>query len=136
MQLSTVNITFVQRVILPLLQSEEKLRISLNFVKLDGSLQPVIMGEEGSGGPSSGDNFMFPTTILNSKMKDVLQAKFKEQTEEHLENFKEIFASEWDLVYDEENHDANASNRIPWFNKLINGIDGRKNFFFIIEAEN
>jgi hypothetical protein len=46
-------------------------------VKPDGSLQPVIMGEEGTGAPS-GDNFMFPTKILNTKMKDVLYAKFKE----------------------------------------------------------
>ena len=108
----------------------------MNFVKPDGTLEHVIMGEEGTGGASSGDNFMFPTKVLNSKMKEVLQNKFKEQTEEHLENFKEIFDSQWELVYDEENHDANASNRIPWFNKLIDGIDGRKNFFFIVEAEN
>ena len=47
-----------------------------------------------------------------------------------------MFASEWDLIYDEENHDANASNRIPWFHKLIEGIDCRKHLFFILEAEN
>lgn len=40
------------------------------------------------------------------------------------------------MVYDEENHDANGSNRIPWFDKLIEGIDGRTNLFFIMEVDN
>jgi|LauGreDrversion4_2_1035121.scaffolds.fasta_scaffold123841_1 hypothetical protein len=53
-----------------------------------------------------------------------------------MENFKDIYASKWDLVYDEENHGENANNRIPWFKKMIDGLDCRKELFFIVDCEN
>ena len=42
-------------------------------------------------------------------MSQILEGKFKEQAEEHVENFPDVFKSKWDLVYEEENHDANVN---------------------------
>jgi hypothetical protein len=73
LQSTGTQINFVQKLIMPLLQSEQKIRVALNFVKPDGTLQPVTVGE-GSG--SKIDSSMFPTNILTPKMKEVLDLKF------------------------------------------------------------
>jgi hypothetical protein len=74
--------------------------VALNFVKADGKIEPVKVGD----GVTGGCTYMFPSKILDQKQQALLQTKFKEITEDHLESFSEVYASSWDLIYEEEDH--------------------------------
>lgn len=120
----------MQMVVIPLLQAEEKVNVALNFVKADGKTEPVKVGD----GVTGGSKYMFPSKILDQKQQALLQKKFKEITEDHLESFSDVYASSWDLVYEEEDHKNNASNIIQLFDKFLEGIDSKKNIFMIFET--
>ncbi len=88
------DIAFINKVIVPILQAEEMMPITISLVdeaslkKGKPKLESIYQSGETTG--QSNEGFMLRTDILNKKQKTKFTEKFKEITKDKVESFSKL----------------------------------------------
>jgi hypothetical protein len=105
------DVEFINKVIMPILQAEEKVPITISMVDeaslrsgKGANLQPIYADSEATDSSASRDNFFLKTNILNKKQKSKFSQMFKELTHDKVENFPKMMSSKWDLIFEDKAH--------------------------------
>lgn len=105
------DVEFINKVIMPILQAEEKVPITISMVDeaslrsgKGANLQPIYADSEATDSSASRDNFFLKTNILNKKQKSKFSQMFKELTHDKVENFPKLMSSKWDLIFEDKAH--------------------------------